>query len=279
MIAGFEEPTPGKVLIDGDDVAGLPALQAPDQHRLPELRALPAPQRRRQRRLRPQAQGRREGGDQAPGRGRARAGRPRRRDQPAAEPALRRAAAAGRARPRPGEPAEGPAPRRAARRPRPEAPQGPPGRAQADPARGRDHLRLRHPRPGGGAHDVRPDRGHEPRPGRADRRARGGLRAAGDDLRRRLHRRLEPDAGRRRGRDRRTDAVRLDAGVEVEARGQQPRPGRALPRGRPPREASHRPTGATRSKTGGRRSRGWSRPPSTWARRRRSSSVCRATCR
>ena len=36
----------------------------------------------------------------------------------------------------------------------------PPARAQADPDRGRDHLRLRDPRPGGGAHDERPDRGH-----------------------------------------------------------------------------------------------------------------------
>ena len=29
--------------------------------------------------------------------------------------------------------------------------------------RDRDHVRLRHPRPGGGADDVRPDRGDEPR--------------------------------------------------------------------------------------------------------------------
>ena len=32
-------------------------------------------------------------------------------------------------------------------------------RAQGDPARGRHHLRLRHARPGGGADDERPDRG------------------------------------------------------------------------------------------------------------------------
>ena len=37
----------------------------------------------------------------------------------------------------------------------------PPGRAQAHPDRGRDHVRVRDPRPGGGAHDERPDRGHE----------------------------------------------------------------------------------------------------------------------
>ena len=52
MVAGFEQPTAGRVLIDGKDVAGLPAVQAADQHRLPELRALPAPERARERRLR-----------------------------------------------------------------------------------------------------------------------------------------------------------------------------------------------------------------------------------
>ena len=39
-------------------------------------------------------------------------------------------------------------------------------------------------------------------------RPRGGLRAAGDDLRRRLHRRLQPDAGDRR----RPGEVQLDRG-------------------------------------------------------------------
>jgi spermidine/putrescine transport system ATP-binding protein len=37
----------------------------------------------------------------------------------------------------------------------------------AHPAGGRHHLRLRDPRPGGGAHDERPDRGHAPRSDRA----------------------------------------------------------------------------------------------------------------
>ena len=60
MIAGFEEPSAGRLLIDGDDI-GAPAPQAPHQHRLPELRALPAPQRRGERRLRPAAQGGRQG--------------------------------------------------------------------------------------------------------------------------------------------------------------------------------------------------------------------------
>ena len=184
-----------------------------------------------------------QGRDRAPRRRGARARRARRRRPTAARTSSRAAAAARRARARAGQPAQGPAARRAARRARPEAAQGPAGRAQADPARGRDHVRLRHPRPGGGADDVRPDRGHEPRP-RSSRsaRARGGLRAPDDHLRRRLHRRLEPDAGRRHvGRERRPrhgaprqPASRSKRRVDGLARG------RALPRGRPPREAADR---------------------------------------
>ena len=195
MIGGFEQPTEGTVRIAGEDVSGLPAAQAPDQHRLPELRAVPPHERRGQRRLRAAPAGRAEGGDRGQGRLRVDTGRALARGETPPRPALRRPAAAGRAGQGPGQPAEGAAPRRAARRPRPETAQGAPGRAEADPARRRDHLRLRHPRPGGGADDERPDRGDEPRPGRTGRRPRDRLRPAGDHLRRRLHRRLEPDAG------------------------------------------------------------------------------------
>ena len=67
----------------------------------------------------------------------------------------------------------------------------PADRAEADPGDGRDHVRLRDPRPGGGARDVRPRRGHEPRPDRAAGAAAGDLRPPGDRVRRRLHRRHE----------------------------------------------------------------------------------------
>ena len=63
MVAGFEEPTDGPGA-DRRRRPGRPAaLQAPDQHRLPELRALPAHERRRERRLRPEAQEGRQGRD------------------------------------------------------------------------------------------------------------------------------------------------------------------------------------------------------------------------
>ena len=52
--------------------------------------------------------------------------------------------------------------RRAARRARPQAASGDAARAQAPAARGRHHVRLRHPRPGRGARDVGPHRDHGP---------------------------------------------------------------------------------------------------------------------
>ena len=89
-----------------------------------------------------------------------------------AEPALGRPAAARRARPRDRQPATRAPARRAARRARPEASPGDADRAQADPAGGRDHLHLRHARPGRGADDERPHRGLQPGPDRADRERR-----------------------------------------------------------------------------------------------------------
>ena len=53
MIGGFERPTVGRVLIDGAGRLRHPAREAPGQHRLPELRPVPAPLGGRQRGLRP----------------------------------------------------------------------------------------------------------------------------------------------------------------------------------------------------------------------------------
>ena len=94
-----------------------------------------------------------------------------------AEPALGRSAPAGRAGPRPRQPPEGAAARRAARRPRPQAPRRDAGGAEVHPARGGDHVHLRHPRSRGSAHHERPHRRVQPRSHRAGRHARRGLRA------------------------------------------------------------------------------------------------------
>ena len=158
LIAGFEQPTAGRIEIFGEAVEGVPAYRRPvntvfqDYALFPHMNVLENVcyglmiRRRgagRAREARPRGararQARRHGGAQA-------------------GPALRRPAPARRARPRAGRPAEGAPPRRAARRARPQAPRGDAGRAEDPAAHARPHLRLRHPRPGRGAVDGRPRR-------------------------------------------------------------------------------------------------------------------------
>ena len=264
MIAGFEQPTEGKVLIDGADVAGLPAYKRPTNTVFQSYALFPHMNL-------DENVGfglKRKKVDKAEIKKRVAAELERvglsARGQAQADPALRRPAAASRARPGPGQPAEGAAARRAARRPRPQAAQGPAGPAQADPARRRDHLRLRDPRPGRGADDVRPDRGHERRPDRAVRRSRGRLRATGDHLRRRLHRRLEPDARcRHRARTRSSSTAAPTVPTPDAARLLDRR---ALLRRGPAREAERRdlrrrgPDRPARQSTGSSRARSTSAP-------------------
>src|SRR5207244_2265715 len=67
------------------------------------------------------------------------------------------------------------APGRAALRPRRARAPGAPPRDEGAAAAARHHDDHGDARPGGGADDGRPHRGHEPRRGRADRRAGRGL--------------------------------------------------------------------------------------------------------
>ncbi len=203
MVAGFEQPTAGRVLIEGSDVAGLPSYKRPTNTVFQSYALFPHLSVRDNVAFGLRRKKVAEGRDQAAGGGGARAGRPRGRDQPPAQPALRRPAAARRSRPGARQPAQGAAARRAARRPRPEAPQGAAARAEGHPARRRHHVRLRDARPGGGADDVRPDRGHVERGRRAGGHARERVRAPQHHVRRRVHRGLQPDAGNRHRRERR----------------------------------------------------------------------------
>ena len=100
--------------------------------------------------------------DKARGRD-ARTGAAHRSRQGQAKRPVRWPAAARRACTRPDQPPVGAAARRAARRSGSQAAQGDAGRAQGDPARGRHHVPVRHPRPGRGAEHERPDRDHERR--------------------------------------------------------------------------------------------------------------------
>ena len=76
MIAGFELPTAGAVLLAGQDVTGTRAVRPRPQHRVPGLRPVPAPRRPAQRRVRAQGQGRAQGRAAAAGRRDARCGAP-----------------------------------------------------------------------------------------------------------------------------------------------------------------------------------------------------------
>ena len=114
----------------------------------------------------------------------ARAGAARLAGRPLPAPALGRPAAAHRAGARARRRAARAAARRAVRRARCASAQG--AAAVAAPAARRDarHQRLRHARPGGSARGRRPRRRDEPRPHRAGRHARRGLRPSGDAVRR-----------------------------------------------------------------------------------------------
>ena len=199
MIAGFEQPSEGEIRLEGSDVSKVPPYKRNVNTVFQQYALFPHMSVRGQRRVRA-ARPRRsakaeidEAGRRAP---RDRAARATSRNAQAGA-ALRRPAAARRPRPRARELPERAAARRAARRARPQAPPGDAARAQAHPARGRHHVHLRDPRSGRGAHDERPDRGHERGPGRADRLARGDLPRARDRVRRRLHRHGEPAPGAR----------------------------------------------------------------------------------
>ena len=105
MIGGFEPPTGGRIELRGRDVTRDARRQAPREHGVPELRAVPASRRCRQCRLRVAPQGRAEGRDPDQGRRSARARAAVGLRAPEAEPAVGRSAAACRARAGAGEPA------------------------------------------------------------------------------------------------------------------------------------------------------------------------------
>ena len=172
MIAGFERPTEGQILLDGVDMAQTPPHKRnvntvfQNYALFPHLTVeenvafgLKYQKATKEETARPRGQGPRAGPDVAV-------------REAAPEPALGRPAAARRARPRPDPEPEGAPAGRAARRPRRQAPQAPADRAEGPAGRGRHHVHLRDARPGGGPHDVRPHRGDVAGPRRAGRGAR-----------------------------------------------------------------------------------------------------------
>ena len=270
MIAGFEQPTSGQILLDDRDLVAVPPHRRPVNTVFQSYALFPH-----------LTVGEniayglrwRSGIDKAERRRRVfdaielvRIARPR--GAPSG-PAVGRPAAAGGAGagadPRP----QGAAARRAARRPRRPAAQGPPGRPGRPPARGRDHVRVRDPRPGGGADDVAPPRRDASRSGGPDRRAGRGLRAAGVGLRRRLPRRRQPPRRRDRAGPRRPPG---GAHRGLPAGGLRDRSRRSGQGRHPPRAGARRAGSADRSATACRR---WSTRSCTSGRPPGSTSACR----
>ena len=176
---------------------GAAAAPAPDQHRLPELRALPPPQRRRQRRLRAQAQ----------------EGRRRPRSPSGSAPSSSGSGSAPRRGRKPAQLSGGQQQRVALARALVNLPKvllldEPLGALDLKLRKGLQIELKRIQREVGitfvyVTHDqeealTMSDRIAVMNGGRVEQIGRpgGGLRAAGDDLRRRLHRRLQPDARR-----------------------------------------------------------------------------------
>ena len=154
-----------------------PASQpAQSQHRVPELCAVSVPHSGGQRGVRHEIPALdAEGGRHAPRRRGVGAGWPRGVREATAQPAVRRPTAARRAGASAGAAPGGLAARRAAGRARRKDPQAAAAGAQGAAGGGRDHVRVRHPRPGGGAQHERPDRGDECRAHRAGRHPERGL--------------------------------------------------------------------------------------------------------
>ena len=218
MIAGFEQPTSGEVHLGGRDVTRDAPFDRDVNTVFQDYALFPHMSVQRERRVRPARSRASAATSDAPAptrRWRASGSRASADAGPASSPA---GSGSGSPWPAPWSTGHGAAARRAARRSRPQAARGDAGRAQGDPARRRHHLPLRHPRPGGGADDERPDRGLQPGPDRAGRHRARGLRAAGVGVRRRLRRDVEPAQRRRRPSGARRHRRRLGAPGEAARR-------------------------------------------------------------
>ena len=178
MVAGLEDISEG--VLQDRRARRQPRAAARPRHRdgLPELRALPAPVRLRQHRLRPEAAEDAEGGDRGARAAGGPAARPRGVPRPQAARALRRPAPARRDGPRDRARAAGVPHGRAALEPRRQAARADARRDLAAPERPRHDDDLRHARPDRGDDDGRPRRGDAEGRAAAGRRAAGALRPA-----------------------------------------------------------------------------------------------------
>ncbi len=194
------------------------AVSAADQHDVPELRVVSAPDGRGQHRVRAQAGRLAPRGDRRARRRHAGAGEARRSRPAQAAPAFGRAAPARGAGAFAGQAPARAAARRADGGARQEAARGDAVRADGIAAQARADLRHRHPRSERGDDGRRPHRGDGPRPAHAGGDASGHLRAAEFALGRRLHRRRQSVRGPSRRRQDEHRARRRPAGCVLRRR-------------------------------------------------------------
>ena len=175
-----------------------PAAARPRRrHGVPELRALSAHERLRQSGLRAAQQEDARKRDQGGDRPRRRDAGPARAPEAQAAPALGRPAAARGAGPLHRAQSAGLPVRRAAQQPRRQAARPDAHRDQAPARPAADHLGVRDPRPGRSHDPGRPRGGDARRPRPAGRHAARGLQQAGQQVRRRFHRRAGHEFPRR----------------------------------------------------------------------------------
>ncbi|CAA9576759.1 MAG: Glycerol-3-phosphate ABC transporter, ATP-binding protein UgpC, partial [uncultured Thermomicrobiales bacterium] len=212
----------------------------PHRDGLPELRALPPHDRLQQHRLPAPGGEAAEGDAEAEGRLGVRHPRDRSPPRPQTEATLGRSAATGRPCPCPGPGAERLPARRAAVQPGRPTSRLRSRRAAAVPAPGRDDDALRHPRPGGGDGDGRPDRGDGPGPDPPGRNPARDLRRPGRHLRGHLPRLPadEPDPRRRVRPPLRLPPRALRAGLGRHRGRRRPLPVPCPPHGVPGRRAT-----------------------------------------
>ncbi len=179
IIAGFEEPTRGRVFVMGAGRDRRAAAPTTHQHRLPARGALPAHERGREHRLQPQAARLARDADLRHASRRCWRSSGSRDWGSGAHAALRRADPARGPGSSAGRRAERPPPRRAALGARPEAAAAHAARAAGHPAQARRHVRVRDTRPDRSPRDVRPHRHHERRAHRPAGHAARDLHAPG----------------------------------------------------------------------------------------------------
>ena len=181
MLAGFENPTSGKIYIDGVDMAGIPPYDRPTNMMFQSYALFPHMTVEQNVALRPEA-------GQVSAKRRSSSASSQMLDMVQLTPFAKRKPhqLSGGQRQRvalarcAGQAAEAAAARRAARRARQEAARGDAVRAHEHPGQARHHLHRRDPRPGRGDDPLHPHRRHECRPDRADRHAAGDLRVSAE---------------------------------------------------------------------------------------------------